>query len=208
MLTAYIMGWGIPLTPVMLLLINVLGDGIPGLRLAHEQSDARIMKRKPVGRDENFLGDGLLWVILQQTAAFSVVGLAAYYCGAYIQMSNMVPTHIIGQTMAFLVVAFTSIVHIFTVRSRKSIRHTPIHYNMPLLYSALAMLVLFASMALLPPLQFIFGLTAIGGMHWLIVAGLTTIPTIVAEIVKYISNRHDATAHRQRLIHHETRERI
>ena len=202
MLGAFILGWGMPLTPVMLLMINVLGDGIPGLRLAHEISDPRIMNRKPLDREESFLGDGLWKVILQQTLAFSVVGMLAYYCGAFIQILNSPPTFVIGQTMAFLVVAFSSILHIFTVRGRKSIFRIPLRHNMTLLYSVIAMIALFAAMALIPPLQFLFGLTSINILHWLIVIGLSIVPSAIAEIVKLWHNRHEVKVYKNRLVRH------
>ena len=200
MLGAFILGWGLPLTPVMLLLINVLGDGIPGLRLAYEQSDPRIMNRKPVGREESFLGDGLVRVIFFQTVAFTVVGMVAYYYGA---INAVAPSHIAGQTMAFLVIAYTSIVHIFTVRGRKSLFKIPMGYNIQLLYSVIAMLVLFTAMALLPPLQLIFGLTDISAGQWVLVIGLSTVPSIVAEIVKLWDNRHENKIYRDRLVKHK-----
>ena len=202
MLGAFILGWGMPLTPVMLLLINVLGDGIPGLRLAHEISDSRIMNRKPLSREESFLGGGLWKAMLQQTAAFSVVSLIAYYCGSFISMQNADPSFIKGQTMAFLVVAFTSILHIFTVRGRKSIFKIPLRHNMKLLYSVIAMLVLFASMAIFPPFQFLFGLTSIGILQWLIVIFLSIIPTFVAEFFKLIDSHREKILDKRRLLHH------
>ena len=202
MLGAFILGWGLPLTPVMLLLINVLGDGIPGLRLAYEISDARIMHHKPLGREESFLGGGLWKAMLQQTVAFSVVSLAAYYCGAFLSIGGLEPSLLRGQTMTFLVVAFTSILHIFTVRGRKSMFRIPLGHNIKLLYSVIAMLVLFTCMVLLPPLQFLFGLTSIGGLQWLIVLGLSLAPSIVAEFVKLWQNRRDSNRYKRRLVRH------
>ena len=208
MLGAFILGWGMPLTPVMLLMINVLGDGIPGLRLAHEISDPRIMNRKPLDREESFLGDGLWRVILQQTLAFSVVGMLAYYCGAFLQIVNSETSLMIAQTMAFLVVAFSSILHIFTVRGRKSLFRIPLSHNMTLLYSVIAMIVVFAAMALLPPLQFLFGLTSISIMQWLIVIGLSIVPSIVAELVKLWHNRHKNSLYKNRLVSHIESENV
>ena len=202
MLGAFILGWGMPLTPVMLLMINVLGDGIPGLRLAHETSDPRIMNRKPLDRDESFLGDGLWKVMLQQTIAFSVVGLAAYYFGTFHEAPGMTPSLLAGQTMAFLVVAFSSILHIFTVRGRKSLFQIPLRHNMRLLYSVLAMVVLFIAMATIPPLQFIFGLTSITLLQWLLVIGLSIAPSIVAELVKLWHNHGVSTLRKRRLVRH------
>lgn len=203
MLGGQMMGWGLVLTPVMLLLINVFGDGVPGLRLSQEESDPRIMTRKPIGREESFLGGGLLGVIIQQTIAFSVVGWIAYYIGAFVDLSSgFVPSHIMGQTMTFVVVSYTSILHIFTVRSRKSIFRRTIMDNLPLLWSALAMIVVFTLMVIIPPVGAIFGLVPISLKHWAIASGLIVIPTIVAEIGKLWANRHDAASYRRRLVKH------
>lgn len=203
MLGGQMMGWGLVLTPVMLLLINVFGDGVPGLRLSQEESDPRIMTRKPIGREESFLGGGLLGVIIQQTIAFSVVGWIAYYIGAFVDLSSgFVPSHIMGQTMTFVVVSYTSILHIFTVRSRKSIFRRTIMDNLPLLWSALAMIVVFTLMVVIPPVGAIFGLVPISLKHWAIASGLIVIPTIVAEIGKLWANRHDAASYRRRLVKH------
>jgi len=202
MLGAFILGWGMPLTPVMLLMINVLGDGVPGLRLAHETSDPRIMNRKPLGREESFLGDGLWKVMLQQTVAFSIVGLIAYYCGIFITVSNVEPSLIVGQTMAFLVVAFTSILHIFTVRGRKSMFKISLRHNMKLLYSVIAMIVMFTAMVVITPLQNLFGVVSISGLQWLIVIGLSIVPSIIAELFKLWDNRSNNKLNKRRLVQH------
>lgn len=191
----------------MLLLINVLGDGIPGLSLAREQSDERIMRRKPIARDESFFSGGLMKVIVQQTIAFAVVGLGAYYFGSFVALpGGSVPTHEMGQTMAFLVIAFTSIIHIFTVRTRKSIFNRTLKDNMPLLYSALAMIVLFALMTIIPPFGAIFGIQTIGLTDWFVVIGFSVFPTIVAELFKLWDNRCELKAYRNRVLKHDTNE--
>ncbi len=207
MLGAQLMGWGMPLTPVLLLLINVLGDGIPGLYLAREQSDPRIMSRKPIGREESFFGGGLLKVIIRQTLASSVVGLIAYYLGKYVQLpGGATPSLLIGQTMAFLVVAFTSILHIFTVRSRVSLFKRTLRDNLPILYSAIAMLLLFALIVIVPPLGAIFGLAPIGLVDWGIILGLTLVPSAVAEAFKALEARRDRKLNQQRVVCHTTPE--
>ncbi len=207
MLGAQLSGWGIPLTPVMLLLINVLGDGIPGLHLAKEQSDERIMKRKPIGRNESFFSSSILKAIIRQTVAFSVVGLAAYYFGAFLSPdSSAEAAQTAGRTMAFLVVAFTSILHIFTVRSRSSMFKRKIRDNIPLVYSVIAMLAVFSIMVLVPPIGAVFGLVPITLQEWLVVLVLTIIPSIVAEISKFWENRCELRSYRSRVVHHHTQE--
>ena len=121
MLFAQFMGWQLPLTPLMLLIINVLGDGIPGMALAKEESDRRIMKRKPIARTESFFGGGLMEVIIRQTFVFAIVSLVAFYLGQYTALGGAAPSLEAGRTMAFLVTGWTSVLHVLTVRSRKSI---------------------------------------------------------------------------------------
>ena len=201
LLFASLAGWGIALTPVMLLLINVLGDGIPGLSLARETSDDRIMKRDPIARNESFFSGGLLKSIAQQALAFSVVGLAAYYVGMFVVLpGGTEPSPQLGQTLAFLVIAFTSIIHIFTVRTRKSVFKHPIKDNMPLFYSAMAMIALFALMALIPPFGAIFGVLAIGVTDWALVVVLSILPLLAAELFKLWDNRNEAREFKSRLV--------
>lgn len=190
MLGAQLIGWGAPVTPIMLLLINVLGDGVPGIWLAWERSDPRIMDRRPIAREESFFGGGIMEVIIQQTIVFSVVAWVAYYCGAFREVAaGFAPSHGIGQTMTFLVLGYTSIVHVFTVRSRKSVFRRTVRDNLPILYSAVGMMAAFAALVLIRPLGDLFGFTALGLNHWLIVLGLTVVPTLVAEYEKFWDNR-------------------
>lgn len=189
MLGAQLIGWKFPVTPVMLLLINVLGDGIPGICLAKEVSDSRIMVRKPIGRNESFFNRNLIKVIIRQTVICSAIVLGGYYLGTYVVSSgNFTPSHEIGQSMSFLILGWSSILHVFTVRSRKSIIHYRMKENMPMVYSSIAMIVLFALIVLIPGFGNIFGIEPIGLTHWLIVVSLSVLPTIVAEIGKFIDN--------------------
>lgn len=209
MLVAQLRGWGIPVTPIMLLLVNVLGDGIPGLYLARERSDPRLMDREPIRRDEGFLSGGLLTVIIQQTIACSAVVLIGYYIGTFRALPGMPePSQAIGQTVAFLILGWTSILHLYTVRSRQSIFKRTLRDNPPVVYSTIAMIAVFSLLAAFPTVGRIFDLTAIGTSHWLLAAGLSLVPTVVAEIGKFIDNQtniREIREYRHRLIRHKIR---
>lgn len=201
MLGAQLIGWKFPVTPVMLLLINVLGDGIPGICLAKEVSDFRIMARKPIGRNESFFNRNLIKVIVRQTVICSAIVLGGYYLGTYVVSSgNFKPSHEIGQSMSFLILGWSSILHVFTVRSRKSIIHYRMKENMPMVYSSIAMIVLFALIVLIPGFGNIFGIEPIGFTHWLLVVGLSVFPTIVAEIGKFIDNYGMLQQYKRRIV--------
>ncbi len=190
MLGAQLIGWQFPVTPVMLLLINVLGDGIPGIFLAREVSDPRIMERPPIGREESFFSRQLTRVIIRQTIVCSIIVWIGYYYGTYYAVSaSFGPSHAIGQTMAFLILGWSSILHVFTVRSRKSILQYKLHDNLPMVWSSFAIIGVFALMALIPQFGILFGVVPIGPVHWLIVCILSVLPLIVAEIGKFFDNR-------------------
>jgi len=202
-LGAFMFGWGAILSPIMILLVNVLADGIPGLRLAQEISDPRIMCRPPIGRTESFFGGGLLFVIAKQAIAFVVVVWVAYYIAAFLNISSAVaPGHGVGQTAAFLTLGFVAISHIFTARTRKSIFQKPFRENLPLTLAALSMYAAFVLFAVLPPFRFLFELVPIGIEHWLMIVGLAVVPTIVAEIGKLWARTTEKKAYRTRLVKH------
>jgi magnesium-transporting ATPase (P-type) len=186
MLFAQMAGWGIILTPVMLLTINMLGDGIPGINLAREMPAPRLMKNKPIDRNVGFMSGELLRLILRQTVACSVVVLIGFYFGKFIAMdSTVAPSAQVGQTIAFLLTGWTSIIHILHVRSSKSVFRTSLRNNKWLARSTAFMLVAFGLLVLTPVGQ-IFGLTQIGLAHWVMIFMLTPIPTAVRELGLYI----------------------
>ena len=189
MIFGQVAGWGVPVTPIMLLLINVIADGVPGLALAKEVSDTRIMNRKPIDRQESFFSGGLMEVIIQQTVMCSIVVLAAFYTGKFVEIpGGYSPSHGMGQSMAFLVLGWTSLIHILTVRSRASVFRRTVTDNPQLIISTVIMMAALAGMAGLAPAASVLGFTLMDGYHWLIAAGLSVIPLIVAEYGKFWDN--------------------
>ncbi len=190
MLFAQFLGWELPLTSTLLLIINVLGDGIPGIALAKEEADKRIMKRKPIGRHESFFGGGIIEVIIQQTLAFASVTLIAYYLGCVWGTGSAEPVWsneaavATGRTMAFLVTGWTSVLHVLTVRSRKMLYKYRIKENPQLYVSCGVMLAVFALLAAIPPVATALGMTSLNIWQWLTVIGLAIIPLLVAEYGK------------------------
>ena len=205
MLGAQLAGWGTALTPVMLLLINVLGDGIPGLCLAKDTSDERIMRRKPIGRTESFFSQLVVRATLQQTVAFAAVGLLAFWLGCFVEIPGAVAAGLgVGQTMCFFVVALSSVLHVFTVRSRGSVFTRAVGDNMPLVWSAVAMAAVFSLLVLAEPVGRVFGMVGLGWERWALSVALAVVPTLVAEVFKLWENRHETWLYRSRLVRHQS----
>ncbi|MDR0797581.1 MAG: cation-translocating P-type ATPase, partial [Nitrososphaerota archaeon] len=188
MIFAQMAGWGILLTPVMLLLINLFADGIPGINLSREVSDPNLMNSKPIKRGTSLFSDGLFRLIFRQTIICSIAVLIGYYIGAFLTISGAsVPSAEIGRTMAFLITGLTSVLHIFNVRSSKSVFKTSVLNNKPLFISTMFMFLFLVAFVAFPVGQY-FGFSALNGVHWLIVLGLSVLPTVFYEIFRFIDN--------------------
>jgi magnesium-transporting ATPase (P-type) len=178
----------------MLLIINVLADGVPGLALAKEEADPRIMDRKPFSRKESFFAGGLSQVIIRQTIVTSVASLVAFYIGFnYLRPDASEAARLsLGQTMTFLTLGWASIIHIFTARSRKSAFATNPFKNKQMTFSALALAVTLAVMVLIPHFDRVIFATAetvtLPWQGWLIALGLCVVPLTVAEYSKFWDN--------------------
>lgn len=57
---AVLLGWPIPLTPVMLLLINLLTDALPAIAMAVEPEDPQLLKKKSQKAEERILSSSIM----------------------------------------------------------------------------------------------------------------------------------------------------
>ncbi|MCL1817923.1 MAG: cation-translocating P-type ATPase C-terminal domain-containing protein, partial [Spirochaetaceae bacterium] len=96
--------------------------------------------------------------------------------------------HELGQTMAFLVLGWTSLMHIFTVRSRISVFKRTLKDNPQLPISVLVMFLTIGGLAAFTPIASKLGLMPMSGYHWLIALGITLLPMTVAEYGKFWDN--------------------
>ena len=205
-----------PLSPIMLLIINVFADGIIDIALAKEISDIRIMERRPIARQESFFGGGILQVIIQQIVMFVAATLLAYWLGSQIlalpgafdsvvtgAKSNSEAAHIVGQSMAFLVTAWTSVLHGLTVRSRRSLFTYRWKENPQIFIAIISMVVIMGALVAIPGVNSFLGFANfMSWQHWLIAIGLSFLPLIVAEYGKLWDFRNSRLADKNRVTLH------
>ncbi|MGG5343148.1 cation-translocating P-type ATPase [Enterococcus sp. AZ192] len=186
-LIAMLLGWGAPFTAVQLLFVNVVADGLPGFALGKEPAEAGIMDEAPIPRNEGIFARGLWQKIGINAFVFTVITLFGFYLGANVDSVSYFfdASHEVGQTVAFLILAYSSILHVFNVRSTQSIFRVKLATNKSLFEMAVLAVIITTVIALLPFTQELFGLVPIGMNHWLLVFGLSIVPIFVNEMIKF-----------------------
>ncbi|HBC1988922.1 TPA: cation-translocating P-type ATPase [Enterococcus faecium] len=186
-LIAMLLGWGAPFTAVQLLFVNVVADGLPGFALGREPAEHGIMDQPPIPKNEGIFARGLLQKIAINAGVFTIVTLFGYYLGSYVDTISpwVDASQHVGQTVAFLILAYSSILHVFNVRSSQSVFKVNLATNKALVEMALLALAITTAVALLPFTQELFGLVHISLNHWFLVGILSIVPIAVNELIKF-----------------------
>ncbi|GAA4075116.1 cation-translocating P-type ATPase [Amphibacillus indicireducens] len=119
-LISLLVGWGAPVTAIQLLIIKVVADGIPGFSLCIEPADHDIMDRLPVPKGTSIFANGLLKKIIEISVVFTVLTLIAIYFGRFGQLFATTNANV-ANMMVFIVLGFTTIIHMYNCRSKESI---------------------------------------------------------------------------------------
>lgn len=182
-LLAPLAGFPVPLTPIQILWINLVTDGLPGLALTAERAEADILKRPPRKRQEGFFAGGLashiLWVgLLMGCICFGLEAWSIYFGYEH------------WQTMVFTVLSISQMGHVLAVRNdRKSLFKSGLLTNRALTAAVLLTLALQMAVIYLPFLRNIFKTQALTTTELFICIGLSTIIFWVVEIEKWIKRR-------------------
>ena len=179
------------LLPIHILWINLVTDTFPALALAFDPANKDIMDRKPVKRNEGIFTKGRTFRIIYQGLMIGLLTLAAYLIGLgttnkAIDGLTLEQTKIeVGQTMAFIVLAFSELIHVFNIRDNKnSIFKTGILGNGVLILAILASALLMVVILFIPQLRTIFSIPILPSDNIIETIVLVLSPIIIVEIMK------------------------
>lgn len=184
--TATLMGFTI-LQPVHLLWINLVTDCFPALALGVEKAEPDIMRRKPRDAKSGIFADGMGFDVLYQGIIVSVLVLASYFVGHYMETGTWTLTDSAhGTTMAFLTMSMAEIFHSFNMRSQRGTIFALPTMNWMLFGSAVASLVATTVVCEIPALANAFDFTSVEFIEYAvaILIGACIIP--IVELVKLI----------------------
>lgn len=176
-----------PLLPIQILWINLVTDSFPALALGMEEIESDIMLRSPRKKDESIFADGVGTATLLQGMMIGVLTLAAYYIGTRSTLRNA--GILLGETMAFAVLALSQLVHAFNIRSTHSLFKAGFLSNPYMTKAFCLSLGLVLLVLLVPFMQRVFKVIAMTSGEWAIVLGLSLLPLAISETAKALRGR-------------------
>jgi Ca2+-transporting ATPase len=173
----------IPLLPIHILWINLVTDSLPGLALAGERADPRVMQRPPRDPGESIFAQGagfnIIWVgILMATIGLVTQGWAIHIGDAH------------WQTMVFTVLCFSQMGHALVSRSETEyIFRLGVFSNRPLIGAIALTFILQIAIIYIPFLNKIFNTAPLTWKELGICLLISTITFHAVELEKFIKKR-------------------
>lgn len=179
-LISMLIGWGAPVTAIHLLIIKVVADGIPGFSLSVEPVENDIMKNHPVRKNESIFNNGLLRRIIEISIVFTVATLIVIFVGRTYSIA-------IAETMTFVVLGWTTIIHMYNCRSEHSIFKLRFLSNTLLVTTTVVGAAILLLLVTLPLTQNLLDFVSLNFIQWIWVIALSIIPLVYIEIKKFFN---------------------
>ncbi len=189
--TAEMIGFTILKAP-HLLWINLITDCFPALALGMEECESDIMQQPPRNSKDGIFSGGLGVDMVYQGLLVSILTLAAFFIGSFIQYPTnwhfgIESDH--GITMAFLTMSMAEIFHSLNMRSQRGSIFKLKTHNWFLYGAMIAAFILTTVVIEVPAIANLFGFTPIDLKEYLIAFGLSITVIPIVEIIKFIQRK-------------------
>ena len=181
------------LLPIHILWINLVTDSLPALALAFDPANSDIMQRKPIKPGKGIFTKGMTWRVIYQGIMIGGLTLAAFMIGLATTKEPIGTLTLdqskieVGQTMAFVTLALSELVHVFNIRdNKKSIFKTGIFNNMKLIGAIIISALLMFVILLIPGLREIFSIPVLPKENIIELVCLVLAPIVIVEIFKLL----------------------
>ncbi|WP_018937824.1 MULTISPECIES: cation-transporting P-type ATPase [unclassified Thioalkalivibrio] len=160
---AILLGLTLPLTPVQVLWVNMVSAVTLGLALAFEPTEPGVMQRPPRPPNSPILSGFLLWRV-----SFVSTLLVAGAFGHFLWLEQQGAEHEFARTVAINTLVMGQLFFMLTSRSllAPALSHASLVASRPALVAIGILIVLQSLFTYAPPLQLLFGTTAIGLEEW------------------------------------------
>ena len=181
------------LLPIHILWVNLVTDSLPALALAFDPANDDIMNRKPLKQTKGIFTKGMTFRIIYQGIMIGLITLIAFIIGLKTTTEPIGALTLdqskieVGQTMAFIVLALSELVHVFNIRDNKKSIFKGKILNNKVLIGAIALSAAFMFVILLvPALRTIFSIPVLPVNNILETVILVFSPIVIVEIFKLL----------------------
>ena len=177
LLVAVLCNFDMPLLPIQLLFINLVGDSLPSLALSVDHATKNIMSRKPIDPNQGIFTKPFTAKITMQALIIGGITIAAYLIGLQHSVD-------VARTMTFAVMIFSQFTMIFSIRSGNGWFTERFFSNRWLWATIVLVTGLTLFVMLVPTMQSLFKLTALTSVQWWMVVGLSVAVLALSEFCK------------------------
>ncbi|PIK31169.1 calcium-translocating P-type ATPase, SERCA-type [Bacillus siamensis] len=175
MLFAMLLALPLPLVPIQILWVNLVTDGLPAMALGMDQPEDDLMRRKPRHQKEGVFARKLGWKVISRGFLIGAATILAFIVVYHRNPENLP----YAQTVAFATLVLAQLIHVFDCRSETSVFSRNPFENIYLLGAIVSSVFLMAIVIYYPPLQPIFKTVPITPGDWMLILGMSGIPTFL-----------------------------
>jgi P-type Ca2+ transporter type 2C len=161
---SFLFGLPLPLTPLLILWLNVVTDGIPGLFFAFEGADPAAMQEPP-----RRVEDGIISAQVRSFFTVAAIGLLTVSCSAFVIARMVALSALETRSATYLGIGILGVLFIFVTKSlRRSFLKNLLAPSMLRVGAAIGLVFLVMPLGI-PQLRVAFGLTL---PSWPVLAGI------------------------------------
>jgi Ca2+-transporting ATPase len=174
---------GVPLTPLQILWMNLVTDGLPALALAVEPAEPNVMARPPHDPSESIFARGLGAYMLRIGLVLATISISLMvWSYGYAQTSGD-PER--WKTMLFTTLCLAQMGHAMAIRSNTQLTIELNPLSNPFLPLAVGVTTLLQLMLIyVPPLRAFFGMHLLNGFELAICVGVSLLMFVWVELEK------------------------
>ena len=176
MLFATLLGWPLPLTPVQILWMNLVTDGLPAMALGVDPPEPDVMQQPPRRPGESVFSRGLHLKVIVRGLLIALASLAAFGLGAFMGAPEGADPLAYARTLAFTTLVAAQLLYVFQCRSeRRSLMEIDLAGNRWLVTAVAASLAMQLVVLYWPPAAAVFQTIPLQWYDWLLVVGLSVL---------------------------------
>lgn len=185
---------GVPLSPLQILWMNLVTDGLPALALAVEPPEPNVMERPPFNPKESIFARGLGAYMLRIGLVFGVLTIVMmYFAYNYTTAASYPKDHNTWKTMVFTTLCIAQMAHALAIRSNTQLLIELNPMTNPYLLGAVSVTTLLQiALIYFPPFQNFFGTHPLDTLELSVCLGFSMLMLVWIEGEKLYARYHTA----------------